>query len=287
MPAHAKRGLQRRQTTRGDRRTTKPKKPMKNPTKIRIKEGPFPLQRVTNLPRHIKALELAAQKMRNREYAQMSQRLKERKGVRENLRRLREIDRKLEHLIMPRKQHMEEMVYHDRKFPAVLTAEAFKEEVQKRLVRGKEKDKSIIMIDIDHFKKVNDSHGHAIGDEVLRIFTETFRGLSNANHGFAGRWGGEELIVYVPLQSKDVLGFVRRLSEEMNRRFNANPKLKKKIGTLPTFSAGVSTMHKGYNYNKLMERADDYLYASKDFGRNAVTFFDETGLNHHKIDNSK
>jgi diguanylate cyclase (GGDEF)-like protein/PAS domain S-box-containing protein/putative nucleotidyltransferase with HDIG domain len=125
-----------------------------------------------------------------------------------------------------------------------------------------------IMLDIDHFKAVNDEHGHQTGDEVLqeivRILKSTLRGTD-----ILGRLGGEEFCVLLPLMDIDgamIAADRFRCSVESGRAANLDV----------TISLGVSAVRFGaHSTTELVEQADQALYFSKNAGRNRVTRWDE------------
>lgn len=129
-----------------------------------------------------------------------------------------------------------------------------------------ERDKSvfsIIMIDIDHFKAINDQHGHAMGDQTLKhvadIFTRTTREID-----LVGRWGGEEFLVVCT--STNVEGAIK-LAEHLRTAIEQNTPR-----TFPpcTASFGVAAIQAGESVDDLMRRADNALYRAKANGRNRV-----------------
>ncbi len=128
---------------------------------------------------------------------------------------------------------------------------------------------SIMMIDLDHFKRVNDMFGHAIGDEVLKIVSETVKS-SVRNVDIACRYGGEELCVIMPgtptLQARDIAEQVRRNIEAKT----LTPKLIRQ-----TVSMGVSTYPDLSGRETLLSDADKALYMAKNMGRNRVLVKDE------------
>ena len=129
---------------------------------------------------------------------------------------------------------------------------------------------SIIMLDLDHFKQVNDSHGHLAGDEVLRrtaeILSECVREADTL-----GRYGGEEFIVILP-QTKIDGAMV--LAERLRRNVAAQPILFGDIEISATISLGIAEMRPDTpNYERLLQMADEALYLSKDNGRNRVTTY--------------
>jgi diguanylate cyclase (GGDEF)-like protein len=137
--------------------------------------------------------------------------------------------------------------------------------LEERLDLAEEEGKpfSIIFFDIDHFKKVNDIHGHKIGDCVLKELSAIVSVNLAAGDQF-GRWGGEEFILITDSTSKQALAkaeYFRALVE--NHNF-------KEAGSL-TASFGVTEFQPGDNIDALLNRADKGLYLSKNSGRNKVS----------------
>lgn len=122
---------------------------------------------------------------------------------------------------------------------------------------------SLILLDLDHFKLVNDCHGHQAGDQVL---VEVARLLQRHTRetDLAGRWGGEEFMVLCP--HTDEAG-VRVLAEDLRQVFELNefPVVQQK-----TASFGVATYRSGDQAKDIVARADAALYRAKDLGRNRV-----------------
>ena len=129
----------------------------------------------------------------------------------------------------------------------------------------------LVMLDVDHFKKFNDTYGHLLGDEVLKIvartLTDTLKGRD-----IVARFGGEEFVVVLPATPMD--GALR--VADAIRQSIANKELKRKdtgqnFGQI-TVSLGVSSYRRGTDdIPKLIKRADEALYQSKRSGRNRVT----------------
>jgi diguanylate cyclase (GGDEF)-like protein/PAS domain S-box-containing protein len=121
---------------------------------------------------------------------------------------------------------------------------------------------SLMMIDIDYFKNVNDTYGHLFGDHVLRIVSETLTGAIGGK-GYAGRYGGEEFIVLLPEHDAEqarAVGEEIRNAIEMNR-FDRDLRI--------TVSIGVR-QYCGGTCDELIHEADLLLYQSKKNGRNRV-----------------
>ncbi len=122
---------------------------------------------------------------------------------------------------------------------------------------------SVVMFDIDHFKIVNDTYGHDIGDEVLKTLSKITQRHTRSSDIFA-RFGGEEFIVVVKMNLDRAGKFAERLREKIEEtKFN-------KVSTV-TCSFGVSLLQQGDSPESVIKRADIALYESKDTGRNKVT----------------
>lgn len=131
---------------------------------------------------------------------------------------------------------------------------------------------SIMMIDVDHFKIVNDTHGHQAGDDVLHALARILKAHAIQYQGFAARYGGEELAVVckgLDVSSAWIKGEAIRTSvEHYDFRVRANGKLKTKINF--TVSIGVAEWQEGWEAGDLVSAADQALYKAKNSGRNQV-----------------
>ncbi len=120
---------------------------------------------------------------------------------------------------------------------------------------------SIIIIDIDHFKEVNDAHGHLVGDEVLKGMVKIMK--SRVRHtDLLGRWGGEEFMIIC--EETDALG-AYHLSEKIRKALESH---KFEKAGVKTVSCGVAEIEEGLSINDFIKRADDALYEAKKSGRN-------------------
>ncbi|MCR5758678.1 MAG: GGDEF domain-containing protein [Selenomonas sp.] len=127
-----------------------------------------------------------------------------------------------------------------------------------------EKMFSLIMLDIDHFKEINDTYGHEAGDRVLAKFAELVRSDLQTEQEFF-RWGGEEFVIYCPKYNGER---ARSLAEEIRRRVETYAFLSQRQITV---SAGVAQWHVGTDSQiGIFRRMDDALYAAKCNGRNQV-----------------
>lgn len=128
----------------------------------------------------------------------------------------------------------------------------------------------LVMADIDHFKKVNDTHGHLVGDNVLRMVAATIKDSIKGKDTVA-RVGGEEFVILLP---DTPLEGAAKLADNMRRTFEGLDLKKKSTGESlgkVTLSFGVTIYKKNENSEDLVNRADEALYQSKNEGRNKVT----------------
>ncbi|MEO3387187.1 GGDEF domain-containing protein [Mesorhizobium sp. CAU 1741] len=125
---------------------------------------------------------------------------------------------------------------------------------------------SIVVCDLDHFKSINDSHGHAVGDEVIRSFAACLRTAAGPDH-IVGRVGGEEFSV---LLRGATLGTARLFAEGVRTTFGTLPMEGLPAALRTTASFGVATWRDGETINDLFIRADDALYEAKKAGRDRV-----------------
>lgn len=134
---------------------------------------------------------------------------------------------------------------------------------------------SIIMVDIDHFKKVNDTYGHSYGDEILKIISQVLKN-SLRDQDIVFRHGGDEFIYVLPGMGKEE-GFLitERIRMSILKRFKNH---EKKICRDISASFGIAVFpNDGNTVDKLISRADDAMYKVKISGRNGVGFADKKG----------
>ena len=124
---------------------------------------------------------------------------------------------------------------------------------------------SLIIIDIDHFKHVNDTFGHQMGDDVLIKVAEILQ-KSIRKIDILGRFGGEEFLIVCPQTEKEG---VLKLAENIRKNIESY-----KFNTVRdiTISLGLTSYQSGDDEDSIIKRSDDALYASKDEGRNKATF---------------
>jgi len=133
-----------------------------------------------------------------------------------------------------------------------------------RQLRSDGVDFALIMADLDHFKALNDAHGHETGDRALRIFSETLR-LELRSDDLACRYGGEEFAIVLPgvdvHEAVDAVERVRAALSDVTGR-----------GDTPTFTAsfGIAQAADAEGLDDLLQRADRALFAAKDAGRDRI-----------------
>lgn len=125
----------------------------------------------------------------------------------------------------------------------------------------------VLLMDIDHFKKVNDTWGHDFGDRVLRMVSQTLRNASRT-FDIVGRWGGEEFISVAPNLSRGELhSFADRFRVLVQQ--SSLPAGSEMVRV--TVSVGATLARSGDTVSTLVERADRLMYESKSSGRNRVS----------------
>jgi diguanylate cyclase (GGDEF)-like protein len=145
----------------------------------------------------------------------------------------------------------------------------FMELLTTELERAKryERQLSFLMFDLDHFKAINDTHGHAAGDETLRSLCRVFKSSGLRSSDFFGRIGGEEFAIALPeTELRMAADVAERIREELLR--TAIVYADKTF--FVTASIGVSTYRSGDTLETLLSRGDQAMYCAKDSGRNRV-----------------
>ncbi len=123
---------------------------------------------------------------------------------------------------------------------------------------------TLVICDLDHFKRVNDNYGHLAGDKVLRLVAKILRGGLRESD-FIGRYGGEEFVMVLPhtsaVQAMEVMEKLRRVMEQSPFNFKGQP-------VQVTMSFGIAENQPGEEPEGLFSRADNALYRAKEMGRN-------------------
>jgi len=129
---------------------------------------------------------------------------------------------------------------------------------------------SVILVDIDHFKAINDSLGHLVGDQVLQVVAATLAGAVRKHDGVS-RWGGEEFLIVCP--HTDLAGALS-LAEHLRLGIE---RTELSSGRRATCSFGVAQLQGAGTVSQLLERADAALYRAKRGGRNRVEAHEAPG----------
>jgi diguanylate cyclase len=170
--------------------------------------------------------------------------------------------------------HAEETVLQD-PLTGIGNRRRFDVSMQRAIVESGESRKplSLVMCDIDHFKRVNDLFGHQVGDEIIKMFARVIE--SNIRDGDTViRYGGEEFAIILPTADQDA---ARAIAERIRQQFESKKvtirETNQKVGQL-TASFGVAQFRPGDGVEILVQRADAKLYEAKSAGRNRVAAFD-------------
>ncbi len=139
-------------------------------------------------------------------------------------------------------------------------------EERARFVRGGQ-GFALALLDIDHFKRVNDRFGHAVGDDVLRVFSRIAVGHLRGTDHFA-RYGGEEFLLLLPNTADAPAAMLA--AERLRCAVHAYPWADLAADLEVTCSIGVTISHVGEGVAEMLERADASLYRAKSEGRNVV-----------------
>ena len=162
---------------------------------------------------------------------------------------------------------MSELIYQDH-LTGTLNRRGMDEAFKREFARAKRGQTaiSIALLDIDHFKKVNDTFGHEVGDQALihlaKVIQEILRPVD-----VVARYGGEEFVIILPdTNLVDSVSILTRLQRDLTKRYflHGNEKL------LITFSAGVAQREGEESADAIIARADSALYRAKEAGRNRV-----------------
>ena len=151
----------------------------------------------------------------------------------------------------------------------VLSRTAIIEQLQREveLAHAQGSPLSVVFFDIDHFKRINDEHGHPVGDQSLRLVATRTRGKLR-KRDFLGRYGGDEMLVLLPDTTFDNALVV---AEHLRAAVNNRPLTIDGRVIDTSLSLGVAQLGDGESFERLLERVDVALYSSKSAGRDRVT----------------
>ena len=125
---------------------------------------------------------------------------------------------------------------------------------------------SLVFFDLDHFKSINDNHGHAVGDRVLRRFADVARSYLRPDD-VIGRLGGEEFAVILPRISP---GAAYVVADRIRVAFNESCRSIDELSLNLSVSAGIAAAHVWSTFDTIMQAGDEALYRAKSRGRNRV-----------------
>jgi len=146
--------------------------------------------------------------------------------------------------------------------------EIFIEQALENFVRYKKEKFSVMMFDIDLFKKVNDTYGHLVGDYVLKELAAIVK-KSLRKSDICGRFGGEEFLILLPnTRANGALKLATKLNKLVREHsFQYDSK------TIPiTISLGITSVSYSDSYHSIIQRCDEALYKAKENGRNRVEY---------------
>lgn len=174
--------------------------------------------------------------------------------------------RRMQEQLLSREHDLEDMAYHD-ELTGVANRRFAVRQLHALLSRARRhgQELSVVLLDADRFKSLNDRHGHGAGDEVLRGLAERLRGRVREEDVVA-RFGGEEFLVILPDTGPEGAATA---AEDLRAAVAAEPFAVGRFALPLTVSAGWATW-RGEDVERLVARADRGLYAAKEAGRDCV-----------------
>lgn len=161
-----------------------------------------------------------------------------------------------------------EVIAHEDYLTGVCTRRYFTERLVQECNRAERGSSplALLMLDVDHFKRINDTYGHPAGDVVLSSLGELLR-ANCRNYDLAGRFGGEEFCLLMPGMMP---GDAFNVAEKLRQRINRSIQIPGQEGEYISVSIGVALFQPGIGYQELIRAADEALYEAKGQGRNRV-----------------
>ena len=155
---------------------------------------------------------------------------------------------------------------------SVLNRQGFYEAVsnQRKLLKRQQQGGCLCLIDLDHFKRINDTYGHDVGDDVLKWFGHNLRAILRESDIY-GRYGGEEFIIFCP--NTDVDG-AKKVIEKLRQLNFTSKQTVPQLDHAVTFSAGISPLGPDCALDDIIKQSDQLLYQSKREGRDRISTAD-------------
>jgi diguanylate cyclase len=150
-----------------------------------------------------------------------------------------------------------------------LTRVANRRSIEDRMRRNIEKQQPfcLVMLDLNHFKKVNDQHGHLAGDELIKQFAKELQ-LNTRSVDMVGRWGGDEFVLVLSCNRAGALLQIDRIKDWVFGKYTIQVgAMKKSIEILLDASIGVADWHPGDTIEQIIEKADRAMYREKNRSR--------------------
>ena len=177
---------------------------------------------------------------------------------------LREVNLTLEAKIEARTKELHQQANTD-PLTSILNRRAILRDVDNEIKRCQRHGQtcSILMLDVDYFKQVNDSYGHQVGDDVLVKIADTISNTCRQTD-FVGRYGGEEFLIVLPqtdsMQAKDLAERIRENVAALSGDYAFDV----------SCSIGIAALSEGNDMHTLIKRADEAVYEAKHTGRNCT-----------------
>lgn len=155
----------------------------------------------------------------------------------------------------------------------LLNRRAFNEILDQQIETNTNKDLYLALLDIDHFKRINDTHGHTVGDHILKYIATLLKKHTDA-HYHTARYGGEEMAIIMPASSKEkAYGVTENIRNALEKSLLKRKDNGGSIGKI-TISIGITAIQANDDAESFIRRADKALYTAKETGRNKVVFAD-------------
>lgn len=186
---------------------------------------------------------------------------------------LQRVNLKLEQRVKQRTAELEKLAITD-ELTGINNRRALLQQLEIEINRSKRNQQtfSMIMIDLDHFKSINDQHGHAGGDNVIRHACDIFSSLTRVVDTVA-RYGGEEFIILVPNTSASAAA---TLADRIREKIESETAVVDGKAIKYTASFGICEYQQRFVGQEMIDCVDKALYAAKDQGRNCVVIADES-----------